>query len=206
MTANRLSPRAAALLGSTMLLLAACGAEKDRQEQSADAPAASAPIAVPASAATPPADASPAEPSSAAVPPPKAAAAAKPPAAPPLPASVASGLAAYAGRFPFDKIGGVTWNDHPAVKAGIAASVKDARARKAIETLEGPAAPIEMRGGKLVAWACEAHNCGAHQWAVHVDPATGATDVCYFDETASAAQSRWFLASGKEERRAGNCQ
>lgn len=201
MTVHCLPTRTIALIGCATLLLAACGAEKERKEQPADAPAASASTVAP-SAATPPA-----QPSSAAAPPPKVAAApAKPPVAAPLPASVASGLAAYAGRFPFDKIDGLTWNDHPAVKAGIAASVKDARARKAIETLEGPAAPIEMRGGKLMAWACEAHNCGAHQWAVHIDPGTGATDVCYFDETASAAQSRWFLASGKEERRAGNCQ
>ena len=115
-------------------------------------------------------------------------------------------LTGYAGKYPFDEVEGVAWNDHPVVKAGIAAAVKDARARQAIETLEGPAAPIEMRGGKLLSWACEAHNCGPHQWAVHVDPANGATDVCYFDEAASATQSRWFLANGTEERRAGNCQ
>jgi hypothetical protein len=204
MTVDRLPARAAALLGSAMLLLAACGAEKDK---TADAPAPSdaAPDTPPTSEAAAPA---PAE-TAAATPAPKAvaaAAAAKTAVAPPLPAPVASGLAAYADSFPFDKVNGVAWNDHPAVKAGIAASVKDAKARKAIETLEGPAAPIEKRGGKLMAWACEAHNCGPHQWAVHVDPATGATDVCYFDEAASATQSRWFLASGKEERRAGNCQ
>ena len=42
--------------------------------------------------------------------------------------------------------------------------------------------------------------------ATSCDPRTGATDVCYFDETADAAQSRWFLSGGKEEKRGGNCQ
>lgn len=190
MTVNRLPARAAALLGPAMLLLAACGAE---QEKTADAPAPSdAPSAE--APGTPP-------PSEAATPAPAATGAAAP-----APKAGASGLAAYVDKYPFDKVGGVAWNDHPAVKAGIAAAVKDAEARKAIETLEGPAAPIEMRGGKLMSWACEAHNCGPHQWSVHVDPATGATDVCYFDEEASAAESRWFLAGGKEESRPGNCQ
>lgn len=203
MTVDCLSARAAALLGSA-LMLAACGAEKEQAaDTSASPPAVSAPLAeTPRDTAPPPA--------AAAVPTPAAApartVATTPAPTPPTPPPGTSGLAAYANRFPFDKVGGIAWNDHPAVKAGIAATVKDAKARKAIETLEGPAAPIEMRGGKLMAWACEAHNCGAHQWAVHIDPKSGATDVCYFDEAASATQSRWFLAGGKDERRAGNCQ
>ena len=61
-------------------------------------------------------------------------------------------------------------------------------------------------GDVVTSWACEAHNCGPHQWAVAIDPRTGAADVCYFDEEADAAQSRWFLAGGKEEKRDGNCQ
>ena len=187
MTIDRLSMRAAALLGFATLLLAACGSAK---EEAADAPAPSAPEAAasPDTASPVPETAAPAVPAA------------------PEAATGASGLAAYVDKYPFDKVGGVAWNDHPAVKAGIAATVKDAQARKAIETLEGPAAPIEMRGGKVMSWACEAHNCGPHQWSVHIDPKTGATDVCYFDEEASPAQSRWFLAGGKEERRPGNCQ
>lgn len=124
----------------------------------------------------------------------------------PLPPTAGSKLAAYVGKYPFDKVDGVAWNDHALVKAGIAASVKDAKALKAITTLAGPAGPIEMRGDKVMSWSCQAHNCGPHQWAVLIDPRTGATDVCYFDEEADAANSRWFLATGKEEKRPGNCQ
>lgn len=117
-----------------------------------------------------------------------------------------TGLAAYVGHYPFDTVNGVAWNDHPAVKAGIARTVTNADVRRTIETLAGPAAPIETYEGKVAAWACEAHNCGPHQWSVLVDPATGATDVCYYDESVDRDRSHWFLAAGTEEWRDGNCQ
>lgn len=162
-------------------VLAACGAKADKT-------AAEAPKAGPTVAASDTAKAK------------------TPPAPSPLPPTAGSKLASYVGKYPFDKVDGVAWNDHALVKAGIAATVKDKAVLKAIATLDGPASPIEMKDGKVASWACEAHNCGPHQWAVLVDPRTGATDVCYFDEAADAAQSRWFLSGGKEEKRDGNCQ
>lgn len=183
----------AALTCSAALLLAACD---QKAEKAAAAPAAGAtPTTAPAGD---PPDAGSAK---------TAEAADKAPDLPsPLPPTAGTKLAAYVGKYPFDKVDGVAWNDHLLVKAGIAAAVKDAAVRKAITTLEGPAGPIEMKDGKVMSWACEAHNCGPHQWAVLVDPRTGATDVCYYDEEADAAKSRWFLAGGKEEKRDGNCQ
>src|SRR3546814_2803915 len=62
----------------------------------------------------------------------------------PAAAPADTGLAAYVGKYPFDKVDGVAWTDHPAVKAGLAATVTDAQIRKAIESTPGPAAPIEM--------------------------------------------------------------
>ena len=115
-------------------------------------------------------------------------------------------LSAYLGKYPFDKIDGVTWADQPMMQAGIRKSVTDAAARAAILQWSGPSAPIELIDGKVSAWGCEQHNCGPHQWLVMVDPASGATDVCYYDESKSADSARWFLANGKEESRKGNCQ
>ena len=114
-------------------------------------------------------------------------------------------LAAYVGKYPFDKIDGVAFDDHPLVKAGIAATVTDARVRAAIATTAGPASPIEMIDGKVASWACQQHKCGEHQWTILVDPATGATDVCYVNDPAMTGESRWFLAGGKEEKRDGDC-
>ncbi|AVA15162.1 hypothetical protein MNQ96_00890 [Sphingopyxis granuli] len=191
MTPFRRLPLFPVLAGAALLALAACGSGDDAappspaDAQGADAQAAADRPAAPSEAAALPAPTD---------------------AAPAAKAGDAKGLAAYVGNYPFDKVDGVAWNDHPAVKAGLAATVKDAKVLKAIQTLEGPAAPIEMHDGKVMAWACQQHNCGPHQWAVLVDPATGATDVCYYDEAASASDARWFLAGGKEERRKGNCQ
>lgn len=191
MTLIRRLPVFPALAGAALLALAACGSGDDAappppaDAQGVDAQAAADRPAAPSEAAAAPAPAD---------------------AVPAAKAGDARGLAAYVGKYPFDKVDGVAWNDHPAVKAGLAATVKDAKVLKAIQTLEGPAAPIEMHDGKVMAWACQQHNCGPHQWAVLVDPATGATDVCYYDEAASATDARWFLAGGKEERRKGNCQ
>lgn len=117
-----------------------------------------------------------------------------------------TGLAAYVGKYPFDEVNGVAWSDHPAVKAGLAATVTDPKIRETIATRAGPSAPIEIYEGKVMAWACEAHNCGPHQWAVLVDPASGATDACYYDEAVDSGRAHWFLAAGKEEWRDGNCQ
>ena len=124
--------------------------------------------------------------------------------APTAPAATAN-FAAYVGKYPFDAVNGVSWNDNPAVKAALAATIKDSALLKTITDTPGPAAPIELVDGKVTAWACEQHNCGPHQWAVLIDPATGAADVCYFNEATSATEARWLLAGGKEEQRAGNC-
>ena len=182
-----ISARALALLSAATLSLAACGSEASKPSDT--------PTAEPTPVAGPPAiETSSAEASS------------QPPPPLPLTRETSSDLTIYVDKYPFDKVNGVAWNDHPAVKAGIAATVKDAKIHKAITTLEGPAAPIELRSGKVMSWACQAHNCGPHQWSVHIDPGTGATDVCYFDEETAATEARWFLANGKEEKRAGNCQ
>lgn len=177
------------------LALSACGASGD--EASAADPAASEAAAVDTAgaegAATGAAD---------------AAQNADPKAADGAPAAAAggaSGLTAYVGKFPFDEVDGVIFENHPAVKAGVAATLTDAAVRKTIAETEGPAAPIEMIDGKVSAWACQAHNCGDHQWMVMVDPASGATDVCYHNAEKLAGQSSWFLAGGKQETRPGNC-
>ena len=172
------------------LALAACGAKADKA--TADAPRSATPAVAAATGA--PTDASGTK------------GASGPTALSPLPPTAGSKLASYVGKYPFDKVDGVAWNDHALVKAGIAATVTDAAVRKAIATTEGPSAPIEMKDGKVVAWSCEQHNCGAHQWSVHIDPRTGATDVCYYDEAVDREKARWFLANGKEEKRAANCQ
>lgn len=120
-------------------------------------------------------------------------------------ASASTALEAYVGQYRESGVDGVAWLDHPTVAAGIEASVSDPQVRRALHDTAGPSAPIELIDGKVSSWACQAHNCGDHQWMEMVDPATGATDVCYYDAAARPDEARWFLAAGREEWRAGNC-
>ena len=174
------SPLVAALLTSAALALSACGSESAPAAPAPDSKGAPAATATDAPAAKAPATAAPVK-------------------------AGAPDLAAYVGKYPFDKVDGVAFGDHPIVKAGIAATVTDARVRTAITTTAGPSAPIEMIDGKVASWSCQQHKCGEHQWTIFVDPATGATDVCYVNDPAMTNDSRWFLAGGKEERRKGDC-
>ena len=103
----------------------------------------------------------------------------------------------------FQEVNGVAWHDHPAVLAGIRASIRDEAVRKAVLELPGPSDPIAVIGGRISALTCELHNCGDHHWVVMVAPASGATDVCYHNARQTVGQSRWFLATGSEEMRPG---
>lgn len=123
----------------------------------------------------------------------------------PTPANDAPNLSAYVGKYPFDEVEGVAFKNHPAVQAGIAKTVTNERIRTAITTVQGPSAPIAMVDGKVAAWSCQQHNCGEHQWAILIDPATGATDVCYQNDPAMVSETRWFLANGTDEKRKGSC-
>lgn len=126
-------------------------------------------------------------------------------AAPPPIAAAAGDLSAYVGKFPFDAVGGVAWHDHPMVTAGIRKTVTDADVRRAMQSPGGPSAPIATYEGKVGSWGCQQHNCDDHQWAVLVDPKSGATDVCYHNAEQTGNASRWFLADGGQETREGNC-
>lgn len=117
----------------------------------------------------------------------------------------ASGLSAYVGKWPFDEVNGLSWNEHPAVRAGVRKTVSDAAARDAVLNQPGPSAEITTYAGKVASWSCQVHNCGDHQWMVMVDPKSGATDVCYYNAAVAADQSRWFLAGGTVDTRPGNC-
>lgn len=110
----------------------------------------------------------------------------------------------YVGKYPFDKVGRHSWNDDPVVVAAVRAAVPDKAVRKWVLEDGGPSSPIATIDGKVAAWACQTHNCGPHQWVTLVDPASGAAEICYYDESADARSSRWFKA-GKEEKRAGQC-
>ncbi|NWK96768.1 hypothetical protein DM806_14075 [Sphingobium lactosutens] len=120
------------------------------------------------------------------------------------PAPAPDAFSRYVGHYPFDKVGAHSWHDDPLVVKAVEKTVSDKAVRKWVLEDAGPATPIAMVGGRVASWACEAHNCGPHQWVTLVDPRDGATEICYFDESVAPEKTRWFR-DGKEEERPGKC-
>lgn len=114
-------------------------------------------------------------------------------------------LAAYVGKYPFDKVNGVTWENNRLVIDGVHATVSDPEVAKRVLDYTGPATPIAMVDGKVVAGVCETHNCGGHNWEIFIDTDGGGTEVCYHDESRTPGQSVWYLPGGKREHRPGAC-
>jgi hypothetical protein len=115
-------------------------------------------------------------------------------------------LAAYVGKYPFDRVNGVAFLAHPAVVAGVRKAVADPAVLRWVLDTETTQVPIAVNGGRMIAHACEPHNCGDHQWAIVLDLASGAIDVCYRDgATLNDGQSRGYLAAGGSTLRAGDC-
>ncbi|MBB4633695.1 hypothetical protein [Sphingosinicella soli] len=123
------------------------------------------------------------------------------------PTGAAVDLAAYVGKYPFDKVSDLAFFDQPAVKSAIAAAIPDTTILGWVTGGNGgPSAPIEMKSGKIASWACEAHNCGDHQWTVLIDSAGKAAEICYQDAGAMPGKTRWYRAGSAPETREGTCQ
>ena len=119
---------------------------------------------------------------------------------------VAANLDDYAGKYPSDEVAGTTFLDEPAVIAGVEQAIADAAVRDWVLGRDTVQMPISVGAGMLLSQACEPHNCGDHTWTILMHVETGATDVCYHDAAEMGAdQSRWYLAQGQTEMRAGLC-
>jgi hypothetical protein len=114
-------------------------------------------------------------------------------------------LAGYAGQYPFDKVGGVTFLDNPLVTGAVGRLVPDPAVRALILGGDGPGTPIARDGDRLIGWGCETHNCGDHNWAVEIAADGSDPAVCYHDAAAMGSRSRWYLAPGSTAMRAGGC-
>jgi len=94
----------------------------------------------------------------------------------------------------------------PAVVAAVKKAVTDKAVRGWVLRDATTQTPIVVKDGTLLSQACEPHNCGDHNWTIAIDLASGSTDVCYHDGAKmKEGQSRWYLASGKNEMRTEDC-
>jgi hypothetical protein len=123
-------------------------------------------------------------------------------------------LASYINKDPREAVRGVSFLRHPTVLAGIAKAVPEGYVRTWVLTDNDDAMwqPITRQSGYLVAYACEHHMCGPHNWTLMIDPASGAAKVCNYDEEGSGkgegktgqGKVRWYYSSGQSEVRDGD--
>ena len=121
-------------------------------------------------------------------------------------AKAGADLSQYVGKHPSDSVGGTRFLDEPAVKAAVAASVADSAVREFVFNSNGPDAPIVTKDGRVLAWGCERHNCGYHNWSIAITPDGTKADVCFYhDDDSADGPATWYLPGGKTETRPGNC-
>ena len=115
----------------------------------------------------------------------------------PAPAPPAPDLIRYEGRYPFDAVEGVTFPVHPLVRAAVEQSVRDPALRQRILSSDVTAAPVERIGERLLYWACEPHNCGAHNWTVMLLRDGRGAEVCYVN-VDDPARSGWYRGGQRQ--------
>lgn len=132
-------------------------------------------------------------------------------AASPIPGSSATAaaegaLSKYVGKHPSEQVDGTRFLDEASVRKAVAANVTDAAVRKFVFDYDGPDAPIVAKAGRILAWGCERHNCGYHNWSIAIAPDGTDAEVCYYhDNDRPDGTSTWYLPGGKSEQRPGNC-
>lgn len=114
-------------------------------------------------------------------------------------------LGAYAGRYPHDAIGGVTFLDHPLLRAAVARMGDDPALLQRLFEHRGPAVPIRRRGDRLFLSTCQAHDCLAHHWTLETTVDGGDARACRYDGRAAPGTTLWYRAGSAPEQRAQPC-
>jgi hypothetical protein len=98
--------------------------------------------------------------------------------------------------------------DDPLLKKAVRAAVPDAKVRHFIFTDygRGPESPIKEVNGRLLAWGCEVHNCGFHEWSIAISPNGGNAEVCYYEsENSDTGRAKFYSAGRKVKEKFGDC-
>lgn len=115
-------------------------------------------------------------------------------------------LLKYVGKHPSEALDGTRFVDEPTVRNAVAATVTDAEIRAFVSNYGGPDAPIVVKDGRILAWGCERHNCGYHNWSVSITPDGRSAEVCFYhNDDSPDGPAMWYLPTGKTEKRPGNC-
>ena len=143
-------------------------------------------------------------------------AASEPKIAPSIPISVKEArrgpvdLTPYIGKYPFDVVNGHRFLDNPAVKAAIAASVPDAKARAGIAFAERSlSVPIvRVAGGRILIWGGAWRAEDRYNWAVVIAPDGTKGEVCIFEAVGDDPElwsATWYAAGQPPVMKQGDC-
>lgn len=109
-----------------------------------------------------------------------------------LPAS-AEDLKAYAGKYPFDVVGGYSFFEHPKVIEALDEAA-GAGTAEWIDNLD-VGTPITRQEDALIAAVCEAHNCAGNNAALAISDAGRLIALCLFSKSGDLGivpgQVRW---------------
>lgn len=101
-------------------------------------------------------------------------------------------LSAYVGKYPSDKVAGVSLYNHPKFRLLVSGAAPNLAIRTTVLT-SGVETPVERQGALLVVQMCEPHNCNGHQWTVAILSPSGPAAICYHDRDLMGEEGRWFI-------------
>lgn len=119
-------------------------------------------------------------------------------------------LSSYVGKYPFDRVGGYRFLDHPAVKAAIARAVRDPAVRGTVRREDGAVnVPIvRVAGGRILAWGGAKRAEDTYNWAVVVAPDGSKPEVCVYNgenQDGAFRSSQWFEPGQPSIMKVGSC-
>ncbi|MGE0239870.1 MAG: hypothetical protein AB7F09_06070 [Parvibaculaceae bacterium] len=94
--------------------------------------------------------------------------------------AAADDLSAYAGKYPFDVVGGYSFFENPKVMAALDSAAGSGTADW-IDNLD-VGTPIAQREDGLIAAVCEAHNCGNNNAALAISAEGRLIALCIFSK------------------------
>jgi hypothetical protein len=102
-----------------------------------------------------------------------------------------SGLQAWVGKYPSDRIGGRQFFDYPGLRAEMRKTMGD-RAYRAAQQIRGPEGPVVRAGEYIAAWHCMAHDCGDKNTTTIVRLGRGDVVVCV-QMVPDRPARRWYI-------------
>jgi len=88
-------------------------------------------------------------------------------------------LSAYVGKYPFDKVQGVSFFEHPLVREAIQTSGIDSDVQRFIFADDNVVGPIRTSLGRLMLHGYDPAGAGVENWAILLTPDGRTAAVCY---------------------------